>query len=196
MSTPSENVPITLLLDQAHNGDCVAVHEVWRQLHSEIHRIAQALLRGERVVATLQASVLVNEAYLRLFGGVSPQWEDRKHFLNTVARSMSNFLIDYSRGRHAHKRGGGRRSVPLTFAAGELIDHESACSDDAAHALTALDLLERESPEAAEIARLRFVLGLSVEEVAETLELSQRTVKGKWAYAKAWLRLHLQHCAP
>lgn len=188
----SQQSPITLLLDQAHHGDSASAHEVWRQLHSEIHRIAQSLARGERAGSTIQASVLVNEAYLRLFGGTTPQWEDRNHFLNTVARSMGNFLIDYARARRADKRGGGNRSSPLTVEAGELVDHHVAYTDGAAEALAALDLLEQESPEAAQVARLRFLLGLNVEQTAETMGIATRTVKNKWAYAKAWLRSHLE----
>ena len=185
---------ITLLLDQAREGDSKATEQVWREMYNEIHRIARGFADREGATPTIQASMLISEAYLRLFGGAIPEWNDRKHFLNTVAKSMGQFLIDHARSRDAKKRGGGWKAVPLTIAAGELTNFQTAQSDDAVNAIAALDVLELESPDAAEVARLRFVLGLSVEQTAEATGMATRTVKKKWQYAKAWLRhrLHAQ----
>ena len=179
---------ITLLLDDARAGDPNATEQVWNQMFAEIHRIAKGFTSRERATPSIQASMLINEAYLRLFKGDMPAWEDRTHFLNTVARSMGHFLIDHARARGAGKRGGERKAVSLTIAAGELANYDAAHSVEAAEAIEALDVLEQESPDAAEVARLRFVLGLSVEQAAEATGLAPRTVKKKWAYAKAWLR--------
>ncbi len=187
---------ITLLLDQAREGDSKATEQVWREMYNEIHRIARGFADREGATPTIQASMLISEAYLRLFGGVIPEWNDRKHFLNTVAKSMGRFLIDHARSRDAQKRGGGKKPLRLTISAGELSDYRAAHASSAGDALEALDMLEAESPDAAEIARLRFVLGLSVDQAAEVTGLAPRTVKAKWAYAKAWLKERLATVDP
>ncbi len=194
MHDGDERRTVTLLLDRAREGDADASAEVWQSMFAEIHRIARGFAGREGATPTIQASMLISEAYLRLFGGAIPEWNDRKHFLNTVAKSMGQFLIDHARSRDAKKRGGGWKAVPLTIAAGELTNFQTAQSDDAVNVIAALDVLELESPDAAEVARLRFVLGLSVEQTAEATGMATRTVKKKWQYAKAWLRhrLHVQ----
>jgi RNA polymerase sigma factor (TIGR02999 family) len=189
----SDCTPITLLLDQARDGDETAVEQVWRTMYAEIHQIATGFAARENVGSTIQASVLINEAYLRLFGGQIPDWNDRTHFLNTIAKAMGHFLIDHARSKAASKRGGGRGRVPLTIAVGEIANISAASSQAAGEVIQAIDELEIHSPEAAEVARLRFVLGLSVDQTAEAAGLASRTVKKKWAYAKAWLRRHLDH---
>ncbi len=187
----SDCTPITVLLDQARDGDESAVEQVWRAMHTEIHQIAKGFAARENVGSTIQASVLINEAYLRLFGGQIPDWNDRTHFLNTIAKSMGRFLIDYARSKSANKRGGTRGQVSLTIAVGELGQLSEDATDAAGEALLAIDELEGHSAEAAEVARLRFVLGLTVEQTAQASGLAPRTVKKKWSYAKAWLRRHL-----
>jgi RNA polymerase sigma factor (TIGR02999 family) len=193
---PADRHRITLLLDQAREGDSKATEQVWREMYTEIHRIARGFADREGATPTIQASMLISEAYLRLFGGVIPEWNDRKHFLNTVAKSMGRFLIDHARSRDAQKRGGGKKPLRLTISAGELSDYRAAHASSAGDALESLDMLEAESPDAAEIARLRFVLGLSVDQAAEVTGLAPRTVKAKWAYAKAWLRERLEAVDP
>ncbi len=193
---PADRHRITLLLDQAREGDSKATEQVWREMYNEIHRIARGFADREGATPTIQASMLISEAYLRLFGGVIPEWNDRKHFLNTVAKSMGRFLIDHARSRDAQKRGGGKKPLRLTISAGELSDYRAAHASSAGDALEALDMLEAESPDAAEIARLRFVLGLSVDQAAEVTGLAPRTVKAKWAYAKAWLKERLATVDP
>lgn len=190
-SRSDERSPITILLTQASDGDPDATEQIWIQLFDEIRSIARGIASRENLTPTIQASVLISEAYLRLFGGTIPKWKDTQHFLNTVAISMHRFLIDHARARGTIKRGGGRKRVPLTIVAGELVDYNIASSMGAINALEALEVLDRESPDAAEVARLRFMLGLSVEQTAEAIGIAPRTVKNKWAYAKAWLRHRL-----
>jgi RNA polymerase sigma factor (TIGR02999 family) len=190
-SESDERPAVTLLLARASDGDSAATEQVWQQMYGEIHRIARGMFSRENVTPTIQASVLISEAYLRLFGGTVPQWKDSEHFLRTVANSMSHFLIDHARARKADKRGGGQKAVPLTIVAGELADYNTANSIGATEAIEALEVLAGESPDAAEVARLRFLLGLSVEQTARVIGLAPRTVKKKWAYAKSWLRHRL-----
>jgi RNA polymerase sigma factor (TIGR02999 family) len=135
--------------------------------------------------------MLVNEAFIKLFGGASVDWSNRQHFINTAARAMGHFLIDRARARDSAKRGGGRKAIPLTIAAGELADYHTAHSMPAAQAIDALTALEGEAADAAEVARFRFVLGFSVEETAEITGMAPRTVKKKWAFGKAWMRKYL-----
>ena len=186
-----EKRTITLLLDQARDGDSTATEQVWNQLYAEIHRIARGFSAREGASPTLQPSMLVNEAFLRIFGGTIPDWNDRKHFINTVALSMSRFLKDRARARNADKRGGGRKPIPLTIAAGEIADYQTANSMPATDAFKALEALEAEAPDAAEVVRLRFILGLNVEQTAEIIGCSPKTVKNKWRYGQAWMRKHL-----
>ena len=135
--------------------------------------------------------MLVNEAFIKLFSGAIPDWNNRQHFINTAARAMSNFLIDRARARRTARRGGNARAVPLTIAAGELADYDTAHSEQAVQAIDALEALESEAPDAAEVARCRFVLGLTVDQTAEIIGMSPRSVKNKWAYGKAWMRKYL-----
>ena len=104
---------VTLILDRAVGGDAEAIRAVWEGLQQDIRAIAGRIMSNESPTPSMQATLLVNEAYIRLFSGNTPNWEDRRHFLNTVALSMSRFLIDRARQREALKHGGGRRGVPV-----------------------------------------------------------------------------------
>jgi len=154
-------------------------------VYDELHRMASSLLRHERAAHTLQTSALVNEAFLRLSGAHSLRVEDRQHFLRIAAHSMRQILIDYARGRHAQKRDGLAR-VDLDDSQHELIaterTEEYLALDAALAALAKLD------PRQAQIVELRFFAGLSVEETAENLGISDATVKREWSVARAWLR--------
>lgn len=193
MSQPSdeERRTITLLLDQARDGDASATEQVWNELYAEIHKIARGFSAREGNTPTLQPSMLVNEAFIKLFGGAPVDWTNRQHFINTAARAMGNFLIDRARARDSAKRGGGRKAIPLTIAAGELADYQTAHSMHAVQAIDALAALEEVASDAAEVARFRFVLGFSVKETAEITGIAPSTVKKKWKFAKAWMRKHL-----
>ncbi|MCB9845156.1 MAG: sigma-70 family RNA polymerase sigma factor [Phycisphaeraceae bacterium] len=153
------------------------------RVYEELRDLARGHMRHEAGV-TLQTTVLVHEAYLRLFGGKAPTWENRAHFFGAAANCMRQILIDHARSRQALKRGGGRRPLPLDDA-----DVEAPADDDlrllSLHA--ALDLLEKRDPRKAQIVMLRYFAGLTIEQTAEVLDLSATTVKDQWQFARAWL---------
>jgi RNA polymerase sigma factor (TIGR02999 family) len=151
-------------------------------VYQELRRLAAAYMRRERPGQTLQATALVNEAYLRL-AGAGMAWKDRNHFVGVAARSMKQILVDRARARGAQKRWGGMNRVSLTDALAVASDPESVLPtlDDA------LNRLEQIDPEQARIVELRFFAGLSIEDAAEALNMSPATLKRRWALARAWL---------
>ena len=152
-------------------------------VYDELRALARAQLRHERPDHTLQATALVHEAYLRLLGGTQPPWSDRQHFFRAAAEAMRRILIEHARKRSRVKRGGKRVRVELTgvdLASDQDLDQILALDD-------AFRRLEEQDPEAADVVRLRFFAGLSVEETARATGLSERTVKREWAFARAWL---------
>lgn len=157
-------------------------------VYDELRAMARAQLRNERPDHSLQATALVHEAYLRLLGDARPPWSDRRHFFTAAAEAMRRILIEHARSRSRQKRGGKRVQVDLS--------NIDLTSDQDLEELLALDdafcRLERQDPRTAEIVRLRFFAGLSVEETAKALDLSERTVKREWGYARAWLYQALQ----
>jgi|HubBroStandDraft_1064217.scaffolds.fasta_scaffold70937_2 RNA polymerase sigma-70 factor (ECF subfamily) len=154
-------------------------------VYEELHRMASSLLSHERAAHTLQTSALVNEAFLRLSGAHSLRVEDRQHFLRIAAHSMRQILIDYARGRKTQKRGALAR-VDLDSCQTELIAADK--TEDYLALDAALDRLAKLDARQAQIVELRFFAGLSVEETAENLGISKKTVKRDWAVARAWLR--------
>jgi RNA polymerase sigma factor (TIGR02999 family) len=146
-------------------------------------------MSAERPDHTLQATALVHEAYARLVGrdgGREVAWAGRAHFFHAAAEAMRRILIDHARARAGAARGGGRRRVPLDVA-----DVADLAARDDPEAILALDEavagLEKQDPDAAAVVRLRFYAGLSVEETAQALGTSPRTVKRDWAFARAYL---------
>ncbi len=154
-------------------------------VYAELHRMASSFLRHERTAHTLQTSALVNEAFLRLSAAHSLRVEDRQHFLRIAAHSMRQILIDYARGRHTQKRDGLAR-VDLDACQNELISSER--TEDFVALDAALNRLAKMDARQAQIVELRFFAGLSVEETAENLGISGKTVKRDWSVARAWLR--------
>jgi RNA polymerase sigma-70 factor (ECF subfamily) len=152
-------------------------------VYSELSGIARARLRTERPDHSLDASALVHEAYLRLLAGDYPTWNDRQHFFRAAAEAMRRVLIEHARARVRAKRGGKKVQVPLTGLdlAAEPDPTELLALDDA------IRRLREQDRRAAEIVELRFFGGLSVEETAQALDVSERTVKREWAVARAWL---------
>ena len=156
-------------------------------VHDELRRIARRCMAGERKGHSLQATALVNEAYLRLVDVQRVRWQDRAHFLSMAARLMRRTLVDYARSKQSQKRGGG--AVKVTFAedlAAHFAPVDLVAMHDALNALATID--ERKS----RMIELRFFGGLSVEETAEVMEISPATVMRDWSLAKAWLRRELK----
>jgi RNA polymerase sigma factor (TIGR02999 family) len=158
-------------------------------VYQELRRLAHSYLRGERPGHTLQATALVHEAYLRLVAQHPAIWEDRSRFIGTAAHLMRQILVDYARGRRRDKRGGkNHHRAPLDESMA-IIDPIHADRWEALDA--ALDRLATLSPRQTQIVELRYFGGLTIEETAALLELSEKTVKRDWAAARAWLRREL-----
>ena len=152
-------------------------------VYEELRAVAGAHLRHERPDHTLQATALVHETYLRMLGGHDPPWNDRGHFFRAAAEAMRRILIEHARKRGRIKRGGDRVRIELTAAnLGSEQDPEEILALD-----EALRRLEEQDPRSADVVRLRFFAGLSVEETAKALDMSERTVKREWSFARAWL---------
>lgn len=186
---------LTDLLNDALAGDAAAAERAWTEVYDEVRAIAAGAIAreklGESALADLQPTGVVHEIFLRIGRSPPRAWDSRRHFFGAVALACEQVLIDLGRARRAQKRGGGRAPVPLTFVAGELSKPETARSAADFGLPAALDALARDYPRAAEVARLRYMLGLPVREVAEVLGVSESTVEKDWTFARAWLRREL-----
>jgi RNA polymerase sigma-70 factor (ECF subfamily) len=164
-------------------GDRAALDQLVPLVHHELHRIARHCMAGERAGHSLQASALINEAYLRLIDVHRVDWRDRNHFLSMAARLMRRILVEAARSKHRQKRGAGAEKI--TFDEGLIIPAQSGqdlvALDEALEALAKVD--ERKS----RVIELRFFGGLTVEETANALNVSPDTVLRDWRLAKAWL---------
>src|SRR5215471_3787641 len=177
---------VTRLLRAWRDGDEEALNALLPVVHEELRRIAQRCLRNERKNHSVQATALVNEAFLRLVDVRHVNWQNRAHFLALSARLMRRVLVDLARARLADKRGGGSIRVALdeSVAAREP-DTDVARLDDALGSLAAID------PRKARVVELRFFGGLSAEETATALDISSKTVIRDWEFARAWLQREL-----
>lgn len=153
-------------------------------VYEELRGMARARLRAERPGHTLQATALVHEAYLRLRGEDAPPWAGRAHFFHAAAEAMRRILIEHARSRARVKRGGGRVRVDLD----EVQFSHMPDPDELLAVDEAIRRLEEVDDRASDVVRLRYFAGLSVEETALALDISERTVMREWAYAKAWLK--------
>jgi RNA polymerase sigma-70 factor, ECF subfamily len=174
---------VTRILRQIdHRAD--AAEELLPLVYEQLRAIAQRRMREERAGHTLQATALVHEAFCKLVGGgEGPGWESRAHFFRVAAEAMRRILIDHARKRKSAKRGGGAAPIPLSVV-------DLAAEHDPAQILAlneALETLEAEDARAAEVVKLRFFAGLSVEETAEAMGISERTAMREWAFARARL---------
>jgi RNA polymerase sigma factor (TIGR02999 family) len=177
---------ITTLLTQVRGGSASAMDRLFALVYDELRMMARQKLRHERDGHTLNPTALVHEAYLKL-ASQSGDWTDRTHFLAVAARAMRQILIDHARARRAAKRGAGRTHVVLDVASVEADrDAEQLIALDAA-----LSALEGVSGRLARIVEYRYFAGLTLEEIATTLELSVRTVQRDWRKARAWLSREL-----
>lgn len=184
----TQTVEVTRLLQRAQSGDADALDEALRQMYGALHGLAHAQLRQNRSERTLSATALVNEAYLKVFGGQdTPAWENRGHLLGIAARAMREVLIDAARRRQAAKRPQDADRMQLTEVAAEL----SGEVDYAALA-ESLDLLESLDPRQAQVVTLRFFVGLNAEQISTALGISPATVQREWRLARAWLQRELE----
>ena len=182
---------ITLLLNEA-DGDEQIIRSIWDGLQIEIRSMARSLMAQESNTLTIQPTVLVNEAWLRMHKQSDDSWENRRHFLGAVSTAMNRFLIDRSRKSKAEKRGRGERPVSIEVTVGEISQFDTVRTSEGLNALQAIEALKAESPVAAEVAHLRFVSGLSTKDTAIVMGLTERVIRSRWLFAKAWLRRHLE----
>jgi RNA polymerase sigma-70 factor (ECF subfamily) len=174
---------VTALLIEWRDGSRQAFEKLVPVVHEELRRIARRHMAGERPNHTLQATALVNEVYLRLVDIRRVQWQDRAHFFAMAARLMRRVLVDSARARKNQKRGGAlhRVTLDLNLIAANEDPHDLIAIDQALEALAAQ--YERKS----QVVELRFFGGLSVEETAEVLNVSEETIMRDWKFAKNWL---------
>jgi RNA polymerase sigma factor (TIGR02999 family) len=175
---------LATLLERSAAGDRRSTDRLLESVYGQLRKIAQQRMRHERAGHTLQATALVHEAYLRLARDENPNWSCRAQFYVAAAQAMQRILIEHARKRGRLKRGGDRMPAftdVLDLAQDENVEEIVALQD-------AIERLEKEDPRAALVTRLRFYAGLTVEETAQAMELSERTVMREWNYARAWLR--------
>lgn len=185
MSSASSSPPpnVTNLLVAWGKGDRQAFDRLMPQVQQELHRIAERYMAAERAGHDLQATALINEAYLRLVDWKNIQWADRAHFFGMAANMMRRVLVDHARRRDRVKRGGEAIQVSLVEAA-HVATPERA---DVLALDEALERLAEVDPRKSRIVEMRFFGGLSLEEAAEALGVSVATVRRDWTLARAWL---------
>jgi RNA polymerase sigma factor (TIGR02999 family) len=175
---------VTQLLGDWSGGDEGALEKLIPLVQPELHRLAHHYMSRERAGHTLQTTAILNEAYLRLVDNTKPLWQGRTHFVAAAAQLMRRIMVDHARERNSLKRGGGG-ALKVT------LDEAALMTETRSEELLALDeALERlavQDPRKSQIVELRYFGGLTVEETAEFLKLSRRTVEREWNMAKAWL---------
>ena len=180
---------VTDLLRAWREGDASADDRLLERVYETLRNIALGQLRGERAGHTLEPTALVHEAYLRLLGQRELDWRDRGHFFGLASMTMRRILVDYARRRRAKKRGSGEALTPLTVT---VIGVEPGDEGGEPHDLLdldrALDRFAVRFPRQAKVVEMRYFAGLEFEDVAKALDLSLRTVKRDWSFARAWLR--------
>lgn len=160
-------------------------HHYFEASYAQLRNYARYLLTTERKGHTLQPTALVNEAFLKLGQNRRLPWANESHFYVAATDAMRKILLDYAKYKKRYKRGGTRQRQPYNESS---IPAKIAAGIDVVALDSAFQRLEQESPQAAKVVRLRFYLGMTIAETAETLELSPRTVSARWAFAKARLR--------
>jgi RNA polymerase sigma-70 factor, ECF subfamily len=182
---------VTILLADATKGDQEAASKLLPLVYAELRRLAGRYMRRERPDHTLQATALVHEAYLKLVNDPTAKWQNRAHFFGIAAQVMRHILVDHARGHGREKRGGGWQVVSLDET--PLFSPEKAQEllnlDESLQRLTKLD------PRQGRIVELRFFGGLTIEETAYVMGISQKTVNREWSMAKAWLHGDLKEHA-
>ena len=175
---------ITLLLESVARGDVRAAEELLPLVYDELRRLAAHRMTGESAGHTLQATALVHEAWLRLVGSDQKQWENRAHFFGAAAEAMRRILVEHARRKRSLKRGGGAEHIEFDESALVL----AAPPEELLAVHEALDQLAREDAAAAELVKLRYFLGMTMEEAAAAMGLAKRTAENLWTYAR--VRLH------
>jgi RNA polymerase sigma factor (TIGR02999 family) len=174
---------VTQLLQAIDRGDAKSADELLPMVYEELRRLAASKMAREAPGQTLQPTALVHEAWLRLVGGTAPQFNGRAHFFGAAAEAMRRILIDRARRKAAQRHGGGQERVDVDEVeiAAPIRDEELLAVNEALDKFAALD-----APKA-ELVKLRFFAGLTIEQAAAVLGISEPTANRWWAYARAWL---------
>lgn len=201
------DAPVTQLLAEWRAGSDAALSRLSMVLYDELRQLAKRHLRRERPNHTIQSTALVNEAFLRLVGQQSVDWQNRAQFLAIASSLMRRILVDHARARHAEKRGGGAEVLSLEAmneAPGQaggpewmrtptaLQQRGDGDREDLVAIDAALGRLAEIDPRQVRIVEMRYFAGMTVEETADALEISPATVKREWSMARAWLRRELE----
>jgi RNA polymerase sigma factor (TIGR02999 family) len=182
-----EQETVTVLLARVKRGDKDALGKLLPLVYTELRQVAGSYMRNERIGHTLQPTAVVHEAYLRLIGLDRLDWQNRAQFMGVAAQIMRRILINYARDRIAAKRGGVGAQADVDVGDVAVLENpEEVVAID-----LALAKLNELNPEQCRVAEMRYFGGMSVEETAEALAISPRTVKRHWAVAKAWLHAEL-----
>ncbi len=187
MPRAESSCDITGLLLAWRRGDRNALDGLATVVQKELHRIAKRYMAAQPAGHTLQTTALINEAYLRLIDAKRVNWQDRSHFLAACSQIMRRILVDYARTRGAAKRGGGALVAPLEEAWVAAVEPNT----DVVAVDAALETLAKFDPRKARVVEFRFFGGLSVQETAAALEISEETVMRDWRLARAWLAREL-----
>lgn len=179
---------ITQILREISGGNQQGAEQLLSLVYTELKRIAAQKMAGEAPGNTLQPTALVHEAWIRLVGDGEASFENRAHFFSAAAEAMRRILVDSARRKRAIRRGGGAGREELEEH--HLVQNEP--SDELLAVDEALDLLAQEDPAAANLVKLRYFVGMTMEEAAATLGLSLRNTERTWTYARAWLRRQIR----
>jgi RNA polymerase sigma factor (TIGR02999 family) len=182
---------VTHILEAIEQGDPKAADQLLPLVYDELRRLAASKMAHELPGQTLQPTALVHEAWLRLVGNESQKWDGRAHFFAAAAEAMRRILIDKARRKRALRHGGGQQCIDI-----EDVDLASPVDDDRLLAMNdALDKLAAQNQLEAELVKLRYFVGLTLEEAAEIFSISARTSDNYWAHARAWLFREIQPAA-
>ncbi len=175
---------VTRILDAIEQGDPLASDKLLPLVYGELRVLARQRLANEKPGQTLQATALVHESYLRLVGNENGQsWKSRGHFFAAAAEAMRRILVEIARRKKSGKRGGGLQQVGISVA-----ETSERANVDLIELSEALDCLSRNHPRQAELVKLRYFVGLTIEQSSQVLGISVRTANNDWDYARTWLR--------
>ncbi len=180
------------MLSALEQGDARATEELLPLVYEELRRIAAHKMAGEAAGHTLQATALVHEAWLRLIGPEERAWQNRAHFFAAAAEAMRRILVEHARRRQSQKRGAGALHLEL---ADDNINESlilAAPPDELLAVHEALDTLAKEDSQAAELVKLRYFVGMTMDEAAQAMDLPKRTAEGIWTYARVWLHREIR----